>query len=174
MTESSRRPPSRPTPSVPPVRADRKGGPSTSPSGTPRAGRRETPRRRLDQRSPLERFRTPLIALAVIAVVVGVSVFVFASATAPTYACSNTDTIQPAASGELGQVQGDMGNTHVQTGDKVTYSVCPPASGKHVNRQGFGPLKPKVYGPDDQSTPNGWVHNLEHGGLVVLYSCSRG
>ena len=39
---------------------------------------------------------------------------------------------------------------------------------------GFGPLEPRVYGPDDQSVPNGWVHNLEHGGLVVLYSCDKG
>jgi hypothetical protein len=71
-------------------------------------------------------------------------------------------------------VQPDMGNAHVNTGDKVTYPVCPPASGKHVNRSGYGPLKPDVYGPDDNSVPNGWVHNLEHGGLVLLYSCDKG
>jgi hypothetical protein len=67
-----------------------------------------------------------------------------------------------------------MGNAHVQLGDKITYPVCPPASGKHINRSGYGPLQPKVYGPDDQSVPNGWVHNLEHGGLVLLYSCGKG
>ncbi len=161
------RPPSRPG-------GGRPAATSTGPLGTPRVGRRETPRRRYDQRSPLERWRTPLVALGVIVLVVGVSVFVFASAAAPTYACSTVDTVQPAPSGELGQVQPDMGNTHVQTGDKVTYPVCPPASGKHVNRSGFGPLQPKVYGPDDQSAPNGWVHNLEHGGLVLLYSCDKG
>jgi hypothetical protein len=124
--------------------------------------------------SSLQRFRTPLIALAVVVVVVGVSAFVFASAAAPAYACSSIDTVQPAASGELGQVQPDMGNAHVQLGDKITYPVCPPASGKHVNRSGFGPLQPKVYGPDDQSAPTGWIHNLEHGGLVLLYSCTKG
>ena len=78
------------------------------------------------------------------------------------------------AEGELGQVQPDQGNGHVQAGDKVTYPVCPPASGKHINKTGFGPLQPRVYGPDDQSLPNGWVHNLEHGGLVLLYSCDQG
>jgi hypothetical protein len=26
-----------------------------------------------------------------------------------------------------------------------------------------------VYGPDDAAGPQGWVHNLEHGGLVILY-----
>lgn len=176
MTDSNRRQTrrSRDGAQAPASRRGSDARPSTSPTGTPRSGRRQTARQRHDQQSPLDRFRTPLIALAVVAVVVGVSVFVFASATAATYACSTTDTVQPAASGELGQVQADMGNAHVQTGDKITYPVCPPASGKHVNRQGFGPLKPKVYGPDDQSTPNGWVHNLEHGGLVVLYSCDKG
>ncbi len=53
--------------------------------------------------------------------------------------------------GQVGQVQPDMGNQHVQPGDKVTYAVCPPASGKHINKTGYGPLQPKVYGPDDQS-----------------------
>lgn len=124
--------------------------------------------------STLERLRTPLLALAVIVVVVGVLAFAFMSAAAPTYACGSIDTVQPAASGEIGQVQQDMGNTHVQPGDQITYAVCPPASGRHVNKSGFGPLQPKVYGPDDNSVPNGWVHNLEHGGLVILYSCTKG
>ena len=82
--------------------------------------------------------------------------------------------MQPAASGQIGQIQPDQGNQHVQRGDRITYPVCPPASGHHINQTGYGPLQPKVYGPDDQSVPNGWVHNLEHGGLVLLYSCDKG
>ncbi len=152
----------------------RHGSTASSPTGTSRAGRRETARHRAEHETLLQRLRTPLIALAVVVVIVGVSLFVFTSAAASAYACSSIDTVQPAASGELGQVQPDMGNTHVQAGDKITYPVCPPASGKHVNKTGFGPLQPKVYGPDDQSEPNGWVHNLEHGGLVLLYSCGKG
>ncbi len=148
--------------------------PSSGPTGSPRAGRRSTQRRRHEEQSALQRFRTPIIAIAVIAVVVGVSAFVFTSAAAPTYACTTIDTVKPAASGEIGQIQPDMGNQHVSSGEKVTYPVCPPASGKHVNRSGYGPLQPKVYGPDDNSSPTGWVHNLEHGGLVLLYSCDKG
>jgi hypothetical protein len=112
--------------------------------------------------------------LAVIALVGGISLYVLTSATAPAYACTTIDTVQPAAADGLGQVQPDMGRAHVQAGDKVTYAVCPPASGKHVNKKGFGPLEPRVYGPDDQSLPGGWIHNLEHGGLVLLYSCDKG
>ena len=49
----------------------------------------------------------------------------------------------------------------------------------HLLRAGVGqPLRPaglaapiaaRVYGPNDSVIPQGWVHNLEHGGLVVLY-----
>jgi hypothetical protein len=126
------------------------------------------------QPTALERFRTPVLALVVVVVIAGVSLFVLSSAAAPAYACGSIDTVQPAASGEIGQVQNDMGRGHVGSGEKVTYAVCPPASGKHVSKNGYGPLEPKVYGPDDQSEPNGWVHNLEHGGLVLLYSCAKG
>jgi len=143
-------------------------------TGTTRAGRRETARPRHDEPSTLQRLRTPILALIVVMVVAGVGLWAFTTAAAPAYACTTVDTVQPAASGEVGQVQPDMGNGHMLSGDKVTFPVCPPASGKHLNKQGFGPLKPKVYGPDDQSVPNGWIHNLEHGGLVLLYACDKG
>ena len=52
--------------------------------------------------------------------------------------------------------------------------MCPPASGKHINNPPYGPIPPKVYAPDSGVVPNGWVHNLEHGGLVLLYSCDKG
>ena len=122
----------------------------------------------------MERLRTPLLALLVVVLAGGGIAFVFASAAAPAYACTTIDAVGAPVAGELGQVQPDMGSGHVQAGDKISYPVCPPASGKHLNKVGYGPLTPKVYGPDDQSVPNGWVHNLEHGGLVLLYSCTKG
>ena len=103
-----------------------------------------------------------------------VGFYVVQGAVAPAYACTTVDTVQAAGEGELGQVQPDQGNTHIGAGDKATYQVCPPASGKHLNRVGFGPIEPQVYGPEDRSLPTGWVHNLEHGGLVLLYSCDKG
>jgi hypothetical protein len=166
--------PPKPTGAQPPTQGKKSRHRSTSPTGTPRAGRRETTPLERGGEPALQRLRTPILALVVIAAIAGVSLFVLTSATAPAYACTTVDSVQPAASGQLGQVQPDMGSQHVQSGDKVTYPVCPPASGKHLNKPGFGPLKPKVYGPDDQSIPNGWIHNLEHGGLVLLYSCDRG
>ena len=150
---------------------------SHSASGTARAGRRETERTRPPQPATptlIDQIRKPLIVSFVIFVITAGVLFAFVQTTSPVYACGSVDTVQSPTPGELGQVQADQGNQHVQTSDKVTYTVCPPASGKHINKQGYGPLAPKVYGPDDQSVPNGWVHNLEHGGLVLLYSCDKG
>jgi hypothetical protein len=127
------------------------------------------------QPSFAERFRTPIIIIAVIAVVAVVGGFVFTSASAKAYACSTefepaaTATPGPLASAQPGYVQEDMGRRHVTIGDSVTYTYCPPASGSHYNRTGSGPITARLYGPADDVIPQGWIHNLEHGGLVILY-----
>jgi hypothetical protein len=69
-----------------------------------------------------------------------------------------------------GYVQPDMGHLHVPIGDRVRYTYCPPASGKHYEPPG-GPIRGGLYGPNDQTIPQGWVHNLEHGAIVLLYKC---
>jgi hypothetical protein len=86
------------------------------------------------------------------------------------------DPVPAPAAGQpvLGQRQPDMGRLHVTIGTPVTYNSCPPASGPHYNSSGLGPIAPRFYGPDDATVPQGWVHNLEHGGFVILYSCAVG
>jgi hypothetical protein len=81
--------------------------------------------------------------------------------------------LQPATPADPlnGQVEQNMGAQHVQIGTTVGYAVCPPASGQHYSAAGKGPIAPRFYGPDDRVEPQSWVHNLEHGGLVVLYRC---
>jgi hypothetical protein len=139
-----------------------------------RAGRRERPRIGA-QPSFLERYRSAIIGLAAITAVALIGLFVFASATTPAYACSNEwqpDPTQPPAAGaspQPGYVQPDMGQGHVGVGTQVTYTYCPPASGRHYNASGSGPIRPRLYGPDDTVLPEGWIHNLEHGALVLLY-----
>ena len=124
----------------------------------------------------MERYRTPIVIVAAIAGVALLSAFVFFQSSQPAYACSTIWTPEPTASPapsateNLGYVQPDMGNSHVSRGDKVTYTYCAPASGSHVNLPGVaGPIPARVYGPTDSVIPQGWIHNLEHGGLVVLY-----
>jgi Protein of unknown function (DUF3105) len=99
---------------------------------------------------------------------------VFAAATEKAYACSTIWTPSPtpspreAASPQPGYVQPDMGQGHVPNGTKITYTYCPPASGRHY-AQPAAPIPARVYGPSDTVIPEQWVHNLEHGALVILY-----
>jgi hypothetical protein len=123
----------------------------------------------------MERYRTAIVVVAALVSVALLSVFVFLSASQPAYACSTIWTPEPTASPSpgatenLGYVQPDMGNSHVGRGDKVTYTYCAPASGSHYNVAGAGPIPARVYGPTDNVIPQGWIHNLEHGGLIILY-----
>jgi hypothetical protein len=116
----------------------------------------------------------------------------YLSFTRPTYACTNVfdpspapsfvaPSAAPVASGATaapavtppppGYVQPDMGHLHENPGSTVTYRYCPPASGKHYNSAGQGPIRGGFYGVGDNAVPPGWVHNLEHGAIVLLYSC---
>jgi|SRR5437773_5694353 len=169
---------------------------SSGPSGSARAGRRERSRPTYRQQSFFARHRSRLLTAAVAAVVViGVGFFV-AGTLQKTYACSIISTPAPAtpaasvaspsgsaaaspsanpSPNQLGQSQPDMGNNHVTPADvPIRYSYCPPASGPHYNIANRGPIQPRFYAPDDGTEPMGWVHNLEHGALVVLYSCKDG
>jgi hypothetical protein len=87
------------------------------------------------------------------------------------FQCTAQLTPSPSADPPTGQTQADMGRRHVQIGTTVTYALCPPASGPHYSSAGKGPIAPRFYGPNDAVEPQSWVHNLEHGGLVVLYRC---
>jgi hypothetical protein len=165
----------RPTGSTP-VAADPAALPTTRttrPVTGPRAGRRERVRPG-PQGSVLERYRSLLITVAAIAVVaVGVG-YVFVSSTQPAFACSTefspspTPPITPGASDRLGFLQEDMGNSHV-VATPQRYLYCPPASGNHFNGTGLGPIVPRVYKPEDKVGPSNWIHNLEHGAMVILY-----
>jgi Protein of unknown function (DUF3105) len=123
----------------------------------------------------MERYRTAIVGIAVVAAIALVGLFVFTSATQSVYACSHdwqpSPTASPVvgASPQPGYVQPDMGNKHVAVGTRVTYTYCPPASGSHYIGTGVGPIKPRVYGPADTAIPEGWIHNLEHGALLILY-----
>jgi hypothetical protein len=123
----------------------------------------------------MERYRGAIVAVAATAGVALIAIFVFASASASAYSCttewSPSATPSPAAGATpaLGYVQPDMGRHHVNVGAKITYTYCPPASGSHDSAPGAGPIAPRLYGPDDTAIPDGWVHNLEHGAMVILY-----
>lgn len=62
-----------------------------------------------------------------------------------------------------------MSNQHVGVNDHVDYAFCPPTSGSHFNAAGVAPLPHAFYGPDKDYKPGNWIHNMEHGGVVILY-----
>ena len=65
----------------------------------------------------------------------------------------------------------DAGNSHVDAGKPVTYASLPPTSGSHWP----SPAAPAPWGIKDSQLPNEvTVHNLEHGGIVIVYSPSLG
>ena len=79
-------------------------------------------------------------------------------------------TFQPVAQ-DVGQVVPDEGRQHVQAGTQVTYQHQPPTSGSHYSQSGVAPV---AWQTIRTLLPEVWVHNLEHGGIVVLYNCPSG
>ncbi len=90
---------------------------------------------------------------------------------APSVAPTTPPTAAPVTPPPPGYVQMDQGAGHVDVGTTVRYPSCPPASGRHYNGVNVGPIRGGFYGLNDPAAPPGWVHNLEHGAIVLLYRC---
>lgn len=59
--------------------------------------------------------------------------------------------------------------THVSEGTPIVYSSRPPIGGEHY------PTWYPAFGlTDEPIAPGYWVHNLEHGAVVLLYRCPDG
>lgn len=61
------------------------------------------------------------------------------------------------------------GAAHVAVGQQVTYQNNPPASGTHWSQSGVAPVAPGFY--ETAVEEEQWLHNLEHGDIVLLYDC---
>ena len=57
------------------------------------------------------------------------------------------------------------GGIHVAEGTSIHYDYNPPSSGPHYPSPASWGVYPQALAPGT------WVHNLEHGGIVVLYQC---
>lgn len=136
------------------------------------------PRRVPPRKSFWERNRSRLLLGALAVALLAVGAFAFFTTSTAGYACASfwepgpTPTTAPSATPNLGYFQDDMGHNHVAVGASVKYTFCPPASGNHYNAAGVaGPIPARLYGPNEKKVPQNWVHNLEHGALVLLYKC---
>lgn len=83
-----------------------------------------------------------------------------------------TPAPEPAPTQRLGFVVSDLGRDHVRdNAEPVRYPYCPPGSGTHWSVAGKAPMPRALYQPTDAVVPQQWIHNLEHGFVMVLYSC---
>ena len=93
--------------------------------------------------------RTGGIIGVAVALLAGVLVFAVIEATAP----APGDTLP------------DEGRSHVELGSAINYPNNPPASGPHY------PVTARWSFNDSPLQAGFWVHNLEHGGVAMLYRC---
>jgi len=113
--------------------------------------RREDERRRKQQR---KLFSTVGIAVVAIIAIGGIAFLI--------YQATRADASLP------GTPVADEGRNHIPDTQQPQYKHYPPASGPHYDTPADG----STY---DQPLPEGrWVHNLEHGGVVILYKCPSG
>ena len=58
--------------------------------------------------------------------------------------------------------------THIEESVEILYECAPPTQGPHYGRWA-------IWGESSSPIPRGhWVHNLEHGGVGLLYRCDSG
>lgn len=87
---------------------------------------------------------------------------------------SASPSASPSPTQRLGFPAAHLGTEHVATGSTIEYGYCPPTSGDHYNAAGQGPIRREFYGPGSERPPGGWVHNLEHGWVVLAYRGGEG
>ncbi|MEO7117581.1 MAG: DUF3105 domain-containing protein [Candidatus Limnocylindrales bacterium] len=76
----------------------------------------------------------------------------------------------PSPTQRLGFVTDDLGRDHTAPGSTIDYTFCPPTSGKHFPpTAGRAPLAREFYSADAGVVPGNWIHNLEHGWVVLAY-----
>jgi hypothetical protein len=80
-----------------------------------------------------------------------------------------------AVTGTLGTAVPDEGRTHVDPSTTPTYKFYPPASGPHYSAQGIAPVTWQTIASSSAPLLEGqYIHNLEHGGIAILYNCPTG
>jgi Protein of unknown function (DUF3105) len=80
-----------------------------------------------------------------------------------------------AVSTTQGQPVADEGRNHVDPSTTPTYKSYPPASGPHYSAQGIAPVAWQTIATSSNPLVEGqYIHNLEHGGIAILYNCPTG
>ena len=135
-------------------------------------------------RDRMAKYRTFLVVGVVVLIIGVVAIALIGGASAARYECeslltpapepSTAAVAGPVASAAPTQLLGfatrDLGRTHVSPNQTVRYAFCPPASGDHWSiGGGRAPLNRQFYRIGDDVSPGNWIHNLEHGYVVIAY-----
>ena len=151
--------PAKPSVSSPPLGSTgsaRAGSPAVTPPSRPAKQPTAVPPARAS-RLGIPAWSIAAIGVLVVAIVIG-----------GYYALHGSVGSSSVPSGPMGYTVKDEGRNHVTEGSFIQYQHSPPSSGSHYPA-------PKDWGFYDQPVAPGYfVHNLEHGGVVVLYDCPSG
>lgn len=141
---------------------------SAAPAGRSRTGVNRPPIARSQPSRRSTSWLPIAAAVGVVVVLLAIGVyFLVPRQNASQAAAGATPAAQDTGAINLGVLQTNEGQTHVPEGSVIQYVNNPPSSGNHYP-------SPKPWGVYEQTiAPGYWVHNLEHGGVVVLYDCPQ-
>jgi hypothetical protein len=119
------------------------------------------------------RDRRNLFIIGGILVVAAVVIFIVAVALNQQAKLANVNRLPfQTVSTLLGQQIADEGTpSHIDPSTTWTYKFYPPTSGPHYSVAGSAPAAWKTI---DTLVEGQFVHNLEHGGIAILYNCPSG
>jgi Protein of unknown function (DUF3105) len=120
------------------------------------------------------RDRRNLFIIAAVIVIAAVGILVVALALNHAASVSNAGRLafQTYSGPTLGTPGTDEGTpSHIDPSTQWSYKSYPPTNGPHYSVAGSAPV---TWGTVDTLVEGQFVHNLEHGGIVVLYNCPSG
>ena len=176
--DASRRRPVRERPGRP-VPTARPGAAGASGSG--RRDRSRATDHASERRPFLERHRGEILGLVAVAAIVLAGGFVFVQANSKAYACTTLTDPAPAATAAAERLAGAARPGPAGHGSRPhpvarvpALLVLPAGLRATTTPRPAGRSPRATTDPTTPRLPQGWIHNLEHGGLVILYSCDKG
>ena len=113
-----------------------------------------------------------IIAAVIGAAAIAILVVALALQQAAKHANASRLSFQPYGGPTLGTPGTDEGTpSHIDPSTQWSYKSYPPTNGPHYSVPGSAPAS---WGTIDNLVEGQWVHNLEHGGIVILYNCPSG
>ena len=133
--------------------------------------RRLAEERRHEERKKAHRRRNLTTTAVALLVAGGVVAAIIAQKGAKQAELQNYGAAESAANCGDVEEQEIQGADHIDVGaPHEPYTTNPPTSGPHYNSAGVGPVRPGFYEDPSEAPPEGVVHNLEHGFIVIYYN----